>query len=164
MAYRLRPARKSDEPAIWKATLETVWADVPGDEKPGLDRGTFEAAFREYAGEFVEGRRGERFVAEDAAGRFLGYIILGELRPFFSPAAVGFVYDLWVHPDHRRSGVARFLLGEAEAWARARGYAKIKLEVAEQNRGAMALYEKAGYATERNYLGKRLSRSGPPML
>lgn len=156
MVYRLRPGRKSDEPAIWKATMETVWADVPEDEKAGLDRPTFEAAFREYASEFVEGRRGDRFVAEDAAGRFLGYMILGELKPFFSPRGVGFVYDLWVSPDHRRAGVATFLLGEAERWARSRGYAKIKLEVAEPNREARALYTKAGYSAERVFMGTRL--------
>jgi len=156
MAYRLRPGRKSDEPVIWKATMETVWADVPEDEKPGLDRRTFEASFREYAGEFVEGRRAERFVAEDDAGRILGYMILGELKPFFSPRGVGFVYDIWVSPDHRRAGVARFLLGEAERWARTRGYAKIKLEVAAPNHGARALYERDGYTTERQYMGKRL--------
>jgi ribosomal protein S18 acetylase RimI-like enzyme len=156
MAYRLRPARKSDEPAIWTATMETVWADVPEDERAGLDRPVFEASFREYAAEFVEGRRGERFVAEDDAGRLLGYIILGELRPFFSPKAVGFVYDLWVSPDHRRSGVARFLLAEADRWARSHGYGKIKLEVAEPNLGARALYQNAGYAPERVYMGKRL--------
>jgi ribosomal protein S18 acetylase RimI-like enzyme len=137
--------------------METVWADVPEDEKPGLDRRTFEATFREYAAEFVEGRRAERFVAEDDAGRFLGYIILGELKPFFSPRSVGFVYDIWVSPEHRRAGVARFLLGEAERWARSRGYAKIKLEVAEPNRGARALYGKVGYAPERIYMGKRLA-------
>ena len=156
MAYRLRPGRKSDEPAIWKATLETVWADVPEDEKAGLDRPTFEAAFREYASEFVEGRRADRFVAEDGAGRFLGYMILGELKPFFSPRGVGFVYDLWVSPDHRRAGVAKFLLKEAERWARSHGYAKIKLEVAEPNRGARALYGNEGYSAERVYMGKRL--------
>ena len=156
MAYRLRPATKADEPAIWKATMETVWSDVPIDEKAGLDRGTFEGAFREYAREFVEGRRGERFVAEDDGGRFLGYMILGDLRPFFSPHAVGFVYDLWVAPDHRRRGVARFLLREAEGWAKAHGYRKIKLEVSEPNGSARGLYERAGYAAERLYLAKRL--------
>jgi len=156
MAYRLRPAKRSDEAVIWRATMETVWADVPEDEKAGLDRRTFEGAFRDYAADFVEGRRGDRFVAEDEAGRLLGYMILGELRPFFSPQAVGFVYDIWVSPEHRRAGVAGFLLAEAERWARSHGYSKIKLEVAEQNRGARALYSKAGYATERNYMGKRL--------
>lgn len=155
MAYRLRPARKADEPTIWRATMETVWRDVPEDEKPGLVRAEFEAHFREYAREFVEGRRGERFVAEDGEGRFLGYIVLGELTPFSSPHPVGFVYDIWVAPEHRGRGVARFLLEEAERWARAKGYGKIKLEVSDANAPAMALYRSAGYRAERVYMAKR---------
>src|SRR3990170_8672762 len=90
-ALRLRPARRSDEPAIWRATMETVWRDVPEDERAGLDRAAFEGHFREYAADFVEGRRGERFVAEDAAGRLLGDVILGELTPVSLPGPAGFV-------------------------------------------------------------------------
>ncbi|HEY4705171.1 MAG TPA: GNAT family N-acetyltransferase [Thermoplasmata archaeon] len=155
-ALRLRPARRSDEPTIWRATMETVWRDVPEDERVGLDRAAFEAHFREYAADFVEGRRGERFVAEDAAGRLLGYVILGELTPFSSPSPVGFVYDIWVAPEHRGRGVGRFLIQESERWARAKGYATIKLEVAEANLAAMALYRSAGYGAEREYLSRRL--------
>jgi len=156
MAYRLRPAHKSDEARIWKATLETVWSDVPEDEKPWFDRRAFEDSFRAYARDFVEGRRGERFVAEDDAGAVAGYIILGELSPFFSPHPVAFVYDLWVAPEHRQKGVGSFLLSEAERWARARGYPKIKLEVSEANAAALSLYGKLGYESERRYLGKPL--------
>jgi len=157
MVYRLRAANKSDEAVIWKATIETVWVDVPEDEKASIDRKTFETNFREYAREFVEGRRGERFVAEDDEGRFLGYMILGELKPYFSPRPVGFVYDIWVSPPHRHREVGSFLLAEAERWARARGYRKIKLEVANANAAALALYRREGFGSERLYLAKRLA-------
>lgn len=154
MAFRLRPARKTDEPLIWRATMETVWADVPDDEKPSLDRRTFEQHFREYAREFVEGRRGERFVTEDNGGNVVGYMILGEMRPFFTPNPVGFIYDIWVEPGRRQKGVGSFLLAEAERWAQARGFRKIKLEVSEANAPALALYRKTGYRAERTYMAK----------
>ena len=156
MAYRLRSARKADEPMIWKATLETLWSDVPDDEKPALERRDFEGRFMEYAREFVEGRRGERFVAEDDAGRAIGYMILGEFTPFFARRPVGFVYDVWVAPDSRQKGVGRFLMDEADRWARAKGYAKLKLEVGGTNASAQALYRAAGFRTERHYMGKPL--------
>lgn len=158
MAYRLRPALKSDEARLWQATLGTVWSDVPDDERPGFDRDAFENSFRTYARDFVEGRRGERFIAEDDEGTFLGYLILGELKPFFSPTPVAFVYDIWVAPEHRRKGVASFLLGEADRWARERGYGKIKLEVAHANLTARRLYEESGYRPERVYLAKPVAR------
>src|SRR3989304_4364207 len=107
-ALRLRPARRSDEPAIWRATMETVGRGGPGGRGAAWGGG---------------GRGGERFGAEDAPGRLLGYVILGELTPFSSPSPVGFVYDIWVAPEHRGRGVGRFLLQETERWARAKGYA-----------------------------------------
>src|SRR3972149_5064745 len=67
-ALRLRPARRSDEPTIWRATMETVWRDVPEDERVGLDRAAFETHFREYAADFVEGGRGGGVGAGGAAG------------------------------------------------------------------------------------------------
>ncbi len=156
MAYRLRPARASDEPLIWKATMETVWDDVPEDEKPTLERRDFEGRLMEYVREFVEGHRGERFIAEDEAGRPVGYIILGAITPIFSPHPVGFVYDVWVAPERRRGGAGRFLLAEAERWARAKGYRKLKLEVGDGNAPARALYGSAGFRAERVYMGKAL--------
>lgn len=159
MAYHLRPARKSDEPMIWKATMETVWSDVPEDERPTLDRRYFDDHLSEYLRDFVEGRRGERFVAEDEASRAVGYMILGEITPIFSPHPTGFVYDIWVAPDCRRSGVGRFLMEEAEKWARAKGYRKLKLEVGEANAPGTALYRGSGFRSERLYLAKNLGQA-----
>lgn len=48
-------------------------------------------------------------------------------------------------PGHRRKGLARAALGAVETEARARGAARLLLEVAEDNRAAIALYEAAGY-------------------
>ena len=36
--------------------------------------------------------------------------------------AAPYVEDLWVDPDHRRSGVARALLAAVEQWARSEGH------------------------------------------
>ena len=33
-----------------------------------------------------------------------------------------YVEDLWVHPDHRRQGVAALLLQAVEHWARSEGF------------------------------------------
>jgi len=156
MAYRIRSARKEDEPAIWAATTETFWRTVPEDEKGETDRAVFEARFRDEVEPYVRGVRGERFVAEDDAGRFLGYIILGEVGVVYSPKPVGFVLDLWVRPEHRGRGVGTFLLDRAFAWCRLRGHAKLKLEVAAGNPEARALYERRGFAAERFAMGARV--------
>jgi len=153
MAYRIRSARKEDEPIIWTATTETFWRTVPDDERAHVDQKVFEDRFREEVEPYVRGVRGERFVAEDDAGRFLGYIIVGEVGLVYSPRPVGFVLDLWVKPEHRGRGVASFLLNRAFAWCRLRGYSKLKLEVATDNAEARALYERAGFTAERFAMG-----------
>jgi GNAT superfamily N-acetyltransferase len=55
------------------------------------------------------------------------------------------VDDLFVHPDHRRRGVAGRLLAAAEAAAAKRGFRRIGLSCAVENEGARALYAGRGY-------------------
>jgi len=51
------------------------------------------------------------------------------------------------HPDHRRQGVGARLLGHALDQGRAIGATLATLEVRKGNRPAIALYERAGFAT-----------------
>ncbi len=153
MAYRIRSATRADENLIWKATMETVWSTIPEDERSHLDPQEFETHFREQAEPYVRGLRGERFVAEDEMGRAVGYIILAEIRTFYSPKPVGFVFDVWVKPEHRGKGVGKFLIERAFAWCRLRGLSKLKLEVAKTNAAAKSLYDRMGFFEERDAMG-----------
>jgi ribosomal protein S18 acetylase RimI-like enzyme len=56
------------------------------------------------------------------------------------------IHDLHVANDYRRRGVARSLLEAIETEARSRGCCKLTLEVQENNRAALALYESWGFA------------------
>jgi ribosomal protein S18 acetylase RimI-like enzyme len=56
------------------------------------------------------------------------------------------VHDLAVLPSHQRRGIGRALLASAEARARARGCAKLTLEVLETNHDARRLYESCGFS------------------
>ena len=51
-----------------------------------------------------------------------------------------------VHPDHRRKGLARALLGAAKADLRTSGATTVHLEVAADNDAAIALYRKLGFS------------------
>jgi GNAT superfamily N-acetyltransferase len=55
------------------------------------------------------------------------------------------VHDLAVLPEYRGRGIGRALLAAAEQRARARGCAKLTLEVLETNDGARRLYESFGF-------------------
>lgn len=55
------------------------------------------------------------------------------------------VVAMWVDPAHRRSGVARALLGDLVRRAREAGVASVALWVADDNEPAMRAYEKFGF-------------------
>jgi ribosomal protein S18 acetylase RimI-like enzyme len=152
---RMRQARRGDLSIIWSATLQTVWDDLPEDERGQLDRPTWERHFRKKIEAFVEGDRTERWVGEGPSGEFLGYLILGE-SGFLTPETHAFVYDIWVAPEFRQQGIGKALVEWALEWARSRGHRKIKLEVGEGNARARHVYEALGFRTERRYMGKLL--------
>src|SRR3972149_5933422 len=156
MDIRLRRAKKTDLPTIWKATLQTVWDDTPADERVRLERAAWERHFRKKIEPYVDGGHAEAWIAEDASGGFLGYLLLGPGGGFLTPEEYGYVYDVWVEPSHRGKGIGRFLVSWASEWALKRGYRKIKLEVAEVNEGARRIYEGLGVERKRRRRGKRV--------
>src|SRR5947199_9811846 len=149
----MRRAQRADDDMMWRATLQTVWDDIPEDERARLDRGKWEAHFRRKIEPYMAGDRTERWIAETADHEFLGYLILGE-SGFLTPEAQGFIYDIWVAPDRRGKGVGKFLGEWASDWARERGYRKIKPEVSEQNARARHVYESQRFRAERHNMGK----------
>lgn len=156
MDIRMRRGRKADFKTIWAATVQTVWDDLPEDERARFDRASWEREFRHKLMPYVEGGRTEAWVAEDETGVFVGYLLLGAGGGFLTAEAHGFIFDVWVAPEHRGKGVGKHLVSWAADWARSKGYRKIKLEVAETNTHARHLYEELGFRYERHYMGKIL--------
>lgn len=79
-------------------------------------------------------------VAEDGGGNVLGYVgmhcVAGEC----------YIDNVAVFPQARRRGAASALLADLVAWAKANASAFVTLEVRPSNTGAIALYEKFGFA------------------
>ena len=79
-------------------------------------------------------------VAEDEGGKVLGYVgmhcVAGEC----------YIDNVAVFPQARRRGAASALLADLVAWAKANACAFVTLEVRPSNTGAIALYEKFGFA------------------
>ncbi len=76
-----------------------------------------------------------------AGDEVVGQILVGAHWNRFA-----FVWDIAVRPDWRRRGVGGRLMGQAIAWARAKGLAGVMLETQNINVPACRFYESLGFA------------------
>ena len=83
-------------------------------------------------------------------------LMLDQLPDEVTAMPQGFVAYMAVEPEVRRSGAGRALLEAAEDEAKRRALPYMGLMVTEENAAARALYERAGYRTERRLLCKEL--------
>ncbi|RZJ54567.1 MAG: GNAT family N-acetyltransferase [Flavobacterium sp.] len=58
---------------------------------------------------------------------------------------------MYVHPDHRKKGIASVVLKELELWAAEEGYRYTILETGKKQPEAIALYQKQDYIIIPNY-------------
>ncbi|GGT58346.1 GNAT family N-acetyltransferase [Streptomyces purpureus] len=80
------------------------------------------------------------FVARDDDGTAVG---CGGLRPLGE--GVGEVKRMYVSPARRGSGVATLILRALEDWARAQGWASLRLETGDGQPDAARFYTRSGY-------------------
>lgn len=104
---------------------------------------------------------GGRFLlARDQDGSAIGYAcVFGRVppdEPDEGSEPHAYVADLYVTPGHRRRGVGRRLMAEAERFARGNGVPKIELSVLAGNEAAVRFYRGLGYDVRILRLTRRL--------
>ena len=70
-------------------------------------------------------------------------LVVGE--PHYEDVADAGLYSMWVAPEVRGQGVGERLIHAVIGWARSEGYRCLRLEVADANPPAVALYERMGF-------------------
>lgn len=103
---------------------------------------------RRFIRERMERNESVIIVAEDDAGRLVGFT---QLYPTFCSvrAAPTFVlYDLFVAPEARGAGAGRALMQAAEIHATSSGAARLELSTARTNTIAQSLYESQGWTRD----------------
>lgn len=101
-------------------------------------------ATRRWLGEQVAGRR-LRVAAAVDAGEARGLITTTVIPASLTLRTVWMIRDLYVAPSHRRTGVARALLGHVAEAARMDGAHRLSLQTETGNATALRLYEAGGF-------------------
>ena len=147
MNVAIRNAEPRDLPSLGRLGAMLMRTHYAFDQRRFLTPG--EGAERGYAsflGSVLNSADGTVFVA-DGNGTILGYVYAAleplswkELR---GPA--GFIHDLAVSDEARRSGVGRELMQAAITWLRERGAPRVILWTAAPNEAAKTLFKSLGF-------------------
>ena len=130
-AFSLRPARLSDLDALLQLENATFTSDLLS---------------RRRMRHWVGASNGIFIVAVDASDALAGYALVFTRRDSTSAR----IYSLALAPSARGQGLGSRLIRDIEQRCRAAGFTHIYLEVAHDNRPALALYDKLGYARIRS--------------
>jgi GNAT superfamily N-acetyltransferase len=98
--------------------------------------------WQQWAADSDDGARQRTFVVADAGDRWLGLALVRGDAPGTAAAVLN---AMWVAPEARGRRAALALCDACAAWAAARGYAELTLEVVIGNQSALRAYEAAGF-------------------
>jgi ribosomal protein S18 acetylase RimI-like enzyme len=136
--YSLKRGSRLDRPALLKFMRLTYAELFPHAPLGHLDR-TVEAYFSSHTPVWWI-----RHETRDV----IGCLWMGVAIEQSSGIRHAHVFLLYVKPAHRRQGIAKWLMGQAEDWAKQRGDRQIGLQVFTDNQVAIALYKNLGYQTQ----------------
>jgi ribosomal protein S18 acetylase RimI-like enzyme len=149
----VRPLRPADRGFVDDLGRRTVASSV------AAVRPAPETVVQQALAELLQGvqlREHTTLVAESDGARAGFLLLIEDLPDEVTLLPQAFVAYMAVEPAYRRHGVASALLAAAEDEARRRGLSYISLMVTQENAPARALYERAGYVTERRLMCKPL--------
>jgi ribosomal protein S18 acetylase RimI-like enzyme len=86
----------------------------------------------------------QRIYVVEAGGKVVGWVQV-ILTEHIEAAAFAIIGGLVVSREHRRQGLARSLMLQAEQWASEKGCSVVRLNSSSTRTGAHAFYEKIGY-------------------
>jgi ribosomal protein S18 acetylase RimI-like enzyme len=147
VSFTIRRAEQGDAEALGQLGVMLMRAHYGFDPLRFLaPQGSAESGYAWFLASVMSSPDGCVFLAEDASG-VAGYVYAAleplswkELR---GPA--GFIHDVAVREESRRSGMATELIRVATEWLREQGAPRVVLWTAARNANAQALFKRLGF-------------------
>lgn len=155
MAVRIRPYRPSDFGVLLAWSTETAWEQIPPASRPGASKAELGIRVREMFQQALQ-MSGTRVLVAEEDRRAVGYVGIVLIADELTGAKTGHVFDIYIEPERRRSGLARALLEAAEAECRIQGCQRMSATVSCHNAPSLGLFSRTGFKAERQLLGKPL--------
>ncbi len=156
MNIQLRKAKATDISLVKKMFVENSWEYIPETQKKLLDREKWNMNVIEDYENILKEENTEVFVAEDEHHKYVGHLIVGQIRGQITKLTFGYIYDIFVEEEFRGKGIGKLLLEKAEDYCRRKGHSRIALSVSATNDSAIKLYSRTGYKPERITMAKEI--------
>jgi ribosomal protein S18 acetylase RimI-like enzyme len=117
---------------------------------PALEWGGEFIHFRRvYHHAMLEAKQGKRVIlVAEAEGVLIGQIFVNYYSTWRNSKIglrTGYIHSFRVKPEYRNQGIGRNLIQTAEAYLERNGFDRVIISVAQENQGALRLYQGLGY-------------------
>lgn len=137
-SIRLMRPEERKQAVEWGARIAEHLADFPGTLGK-LDLETYiqltEKAYQDYGA-----TRPHSFFVAERDGRMVGYVFV-----VMDSENLGLLYDSWIEPEYRRSGIYRSLICRGSAWLKEQGATWLTASVFVENKPPFSFLTKEGF-------------------
>lgn len=153
----IRPAREGDWEWIIEGMMEAALRTMKPERRSENDKAHFLAQARNNVDRYhtKSAQPEQAFIAEEN-GKRVGFVWVTLEISGNTGGKSGWLLDVFVEPTHRRKGIGKRLMAQAEGWARGYDVKEIWLNAGFFNEEAMALYRSYGYEIETVHMSKRI--------
>ncbi|KKC45943.1 MULTISPECIES: GNAT family N-acetyltransferase [Paenibacillus] len=134
----IRTPTNEEREEIMRLSPQSTFEGTMGRSKPS------EAKMKLMVGELLA--KGSRFLIASENQEVRGWILFGKRTDEFSDQEIGFIYELFVLPEARGQSIASRLMERAVEQMRQESCSEIRLNAYVENRHAIRLYERLGFA------------------
>lgn len=153
----IRQVRDDDWEWIIAGMLEAAFQTMKPELRSDNDRPALLAQTRKNVDRFhTKAIQPEQAFIAEKDGQKIGFVWITLEISGNTGARFGWILDIYVDPAHRRMGIGKRLMAQAEEWVRGYDVKEMWLNAGYFNDEALALYRSYGFEIETVHMCKRI--------